>query len=159
MSLELNNLHVTTAGKEIVKGLSLTLKPGEVQAIMGPNGSGKSTLANALMGHPKYQITKGKIILDKIDITNESADKRARAGLFLSMQYPPEIPGVTITSFLRVAVGAMRGESQNPITFHKKLLEKMKELHMDPEFAKRAVNTGFSRGEQKRAETLQLHIF
>jgi len=156
MSLIIKNLHVTTAGKEIVKGLSLTLKPGEVQAIMGPNGSGKSTLANALMGHPKYQITKGKIILDDAEITNESADKRARAGLFLSMQYPPEIPGVTITSFLRVAVGAMLGESQNPITFHKKLLEKMKELHMDPEFAKRAVNTGFSGGEKKRAEILQL---
>lgn len=158
MSLELKNLHINVENKEIVTGLSLTVRPGEVHAIMGPNGSGKSTLANALLGHPKYKITKGKIILDGKDITNEPADRKAKRGLFLSSQYPPEIPGVTLTSFLRLATGTLTGEHQNPISFYKKLLEKMAELNIAPEFAKRHLNTGFSGGEKKKMEILQLAV-
>ncbi len=158
MSLELKNLYVSASDKPIVHGLSLMLKKGQVHAIMGPNGSGKSTLANALMGHPKYQITKGKIKLDELDITNLTPDKRARAGLFLSMQYPPEIPGVSIANFLRLSAGALRGQNQNPIAFHKELNERMKELGIDPSFASRHINLGFSGGERKRLEILQLLI-
>ena len=173
MSLELQNLHISAGGKPIVKGLSLILKKGEVQAIMGPNGSGKSTLANTLMGHPKYKITSGKIILDGKDITSLSTEKRAKLGLFLSMQYPPEIPGVTLANFLRVAtqslspslggkglrlpaatstkVGGEGSPKLNPIAFHKILLEKMNTLGINPEFATRHLNTGFSGGEKKKS--------
>ena len=169
MSLILKNLHISAgdphsaqgsvgASKPIVRGLDLEIKPGEVHAIMGPNGSGKSTLANTLMGHPKYQITKGKIELDSLDLTNLTPDKRAKAGLFLSMQYPPEIPGVSISSFLRLSAGALRGKTENPITFHKELNERMKELGIDPSFASRHINLGFSGGERKRLEILQLLI-
>ncbi|MSU75715.1 MAG: Fe-S cluster assembly ATPase SufC [Candidatus Magasanikbacteria bacterium] len=158
MTLQIKNIHISAQDKPIVHGLNLEIKPGEIHAIMGPNGSGKSTLANALMGHPKYTVTKGRIIIDKKDITALSADKRARAGLFLSMQYPPEIPGVSIANFLRLSAGAMRGTNQNPITFHKELNERMKELGIDPSFASRHINLGFSGGERKRLEILQLLI-
>jgi len=156
MSLELKNLHISASGKEIVKGLNLKIKPCEVHALMGPNGSGKSTLANALMGHPKYKITQGQIFLGGHNITNESPDKRAKRGLFLSMQHLPEIPGVTLANFLRLATAARAGKNQSPLTFHKELLDQMKKLRIDPEFAKRYLNTGFSGGEKKRVEILQL---
>ncbi len=142
--------------KKIIDGLSLTVKPGEIHAIMGPNGSGKSTLANAIFGHPKYTITKGKILADKKDITDKSPDKKAKAGLFLSMQNSPEINGVTVAHFLRVAVAAATGENKNPFAFHEELKAVMKRLSMDPSFAMRYLNTGFSGGEKKRAEILQL---
>lgn len=158
MSLKLKNLYISVGGKSIVQGLNLEIKPGEVHAIMGPNGSGKSTLANTLMGHPKYTVTEGAITLNKKNITEEKPDKRAHQGLFLSMQYPPEIPGVTVSNFLRVATKAKTGKKINPIIFRQELLEKMKELHMDPGFATRYLNTGFSGGEKKRMEILQLLI-
>lgn len=145
-------------GKEILKGLSLNIKRGEVHAIMGPNGSGKSTLSNTLMGHPKYLITTGQIILDGVDITNKKPEERAKAGLFLSMQYPPEIAGVSIANFLRLAKNALTGANINPLVFYKELQKKMAELHIKEDFAKRSINAGFSGGEKKKAEILQLSI-
>ncbi len=156
MSLKINNVHIAVDGTEIVKGIDLEIKPGEVHAIMGPNGSGKSTLANALMGHPKYSITSGSVLINGEEIQNISPDKRAKKGLFLSMQYAPEIPGVTVTNFLRLAVESMTGQKKNPLTFYAELQDKMKELKIDPEFAKRYLNVGFSGGEKKRLEVLQL---
>ncbi len=156
MSLDINNLHISIADKEIVKGLSLEIEPGQVHAIMGPNGSGKSTLANTLMGHPKYTVTEGKIVVDGNEITDAEPNERAEAGLFLSMQYPTAIEGVTITKLMKSAVEAKTGETLNPVRFFQLLQEKMKELNMDPSFAKRYVNSGFSGGEKKRAEILQL---
>lgn len=158
MSLQIKNLHVSVEEKQIVKGLNLEIKPGEVHAIMGPNGSGKSTLANTLLGHPKYTITDGKIVVDLVDVTEMSTDEKAKHGLFLSMQYPPEIEGVTISNFLRLAYNSLKGTSVNPLEFHKKLVERIKEFGMDPAFATRYVNTGFSGGEKKRAEILQLAV-
>ena len=158
MSLQIQNLHVSVEDKPIVKGLNLQIKPGEVHAIMGPNGSGKSTLANTLLGHPKYTITDGKILVDATDVTEMSTDEKAKHGLFLSMQYPPEIEGVTITNFLRLAYNALKGTAVNPLEFHRKLVEKMKTFGVDPSFATRYVNTGFSGGEKKRAEILQLAV-
>ena len=156
MSLKINNLHISADQKTIVHGVSIEIKPGEIHAIMGPNGSGKSTLANAIMGHPKYTITSGQVLLDGEDITAMKVSEKAKKGLFLSMQYPPEIAGVTITNFLRTATNALTGTTQNPIKFHKALLEKMKSLGMDPAFASRYLNVGFSGGEKKRMEILQL---
>lgn len=155
MSLEIQNLHVNAAGKEIVKGLSLTINPGETHVIMGPNGAGKSTLANALLGHPKYEIN-GKILVNNKDVSKESPDQRAKDGLFLSMQYAPEIPGITVAHFLRVASGSLTGKTKNPFSFHQELLEMMKKLSMDQSFATRYLNAGFSGGEKKRTEILQL---
>lgn len=156
MSLELKNLQISIDNKIIIDDLSLTVKPGEVHVIMGPNGSGKSTLANAVFGHPKYTIGVGKVIVDKNDVTKKSPDKKAQAGLFLSMQYAPEIPGVTVAHFIRVATAAMTHENKNPFEFHEELKKMMKQLGMDTSFATRYLNTGFSGGEKKRTEILQL---
>lgn len=156
--LQIKNLKVKLIeeDKEIIHGLDLEIKSGEVHVIMGPNGSGKSTLANTIMGHPKYEVTQGNLILENEDITEAKVDEKAKKGLFLSMQYPPEIGGVTISNFLRTSVAALTGEKQNPVKFHRALLEKMKELNMNPDFANRYLNVGFSGGEKKRMEVLQL---
>lgn len=154
--LEIKDLHVEVDGQEIIKGVSLTLEEGKIHALMGPNGSGKSTLAKAVMGHPKYKITKGKVIIDGEDITEEKADKKAKAGLFMSFQHPEEISGVRITNFLRMAVNDVKGTNHSVIDFHKMLKDKMKLLDIDPSFLKRNLNEGFSGGEKKRAEMLQL---
>ncbi len=158
MSLQIKNLKVKLAeeDKEIIHGLDLEIKPREVHVIMGPNGSGKSTLANTIMGHPKYEITEGNLVLENEDITEAKVDEKAKQGLFLSMQYSPEIGGVTISNFLRTSVAALTGEKLNPVKFHRALLEKMKELNMNSDFANRYLNVGFSGGEKKRMEVLQL---
>ncbi len=160
MALEIQNLHVEVEGTQILNGINLVFEPDSIHVIMGPNGSGKSTLANALMGHPKYKITQGKIILDGKDITHEPVNIRAKAGLFLSFQYPQEVQGVTISNFLRTAVNAKRDEGNklSVIDFHKILKEKMALLKMDPAFSRRALNHGFSGGEKKRNEMLQLML-
>jgi Fe-S cluster assembly ATP-binding protein len=156
MSLKVTDLCVEVDGTEIVKGVSLEFEKGKVHALMGPNGSGKSTLALAIMGHPKYKITKGTVTLDGKDITHEKPDVRAKAGLFLSFQYPAEIPGVTISKFLRAAVNSVRETPYSVLDFHKRLKEKMAELKMDPLFSRRFLNEGFSGGEKKRTEILQM---
>lgn len=157
--LEVTDLHAEIEGKAILKGLSLTIKAGEVHAIMGPNGSGKSTLANVLMGHPSYKITSGKIIYKGKDITDLSVERRARAGMFLAFQYPTAIPGVTVANFLRTALKAVSTDEKQAVkSFRKKLKEKMGLLDMDFKFATRYVNDGFSGGEKKRLEILQMAI-
>ncbi len=158
MPLEIKNLHVVADNKEIVHDVSFYLPAGEVHAIMGPNGSGKSTLVNAIMGHPKYTITAGQIVLDGEDITHAKVTEKAIKGLFLSMQYPPEIAGVTVSKLLRTSMTALTDTKQNPIKFHELLLAKMQELNIDPAFASRSINVGFSGGEKKRLEILQLLI-
>jgi len=156
-TLKVEDLYVEVEGKEIIKGVTLEIKKGEVIALMGPNGSGKSTLSFALMGHPKYKITKGRILLDGEDITNCSADERARKGLFLSFQYPAEISGITFANFLRSAMNARNPDKKIAVfDFLKLLKEKMKQLSMPEKFAERYLNEGFSGGEKKRAEILQL---
>ena len=154
--LEIKNLHVSVDGKEILKGLSCSLALGKINALMGPNGSGKSTLANTLMGHPKYEVTQGQILFKGEDITELSADERAKKGLFLSFQYPKAISGVSISNFLRTALNSIRGEKMSVADFHILLNEKMKALDMDRAFLKRYLNDGFSGGEKKRCEILQL---
>ena len=162
--LKLENLHVALEdGTEIVKGVDLEINTNEVHAIMGPNGSGKSTLAYALMGHPAYEITDGKILLDGEDITEMAADERAQRGIFLAFQYPHAIPGVTVTSFLRSAINAVRkaknGGVDDPIAipeFRKTLLAEMDHLKVSRELASRYLNDGFSGGEKKRVEILQM---
>jgi Fe-S cluster assembly ATP-binding protein len=144
--------------KEILKGVDLTVKQGEIHAIMGPNGSGKSTLAYTIAGHPKYHVDGGSITLDGEDVLAMTVDARARAGLFLAMQYPVEIPGVAVTNFLRTAKTAIDGESPSIRTWGKEMKESMKNLRMDPSFAERNVNEGFSGGEKKRHEILQLEL-
>ena len=160
--LEIRDLFVTVetdAGETpILNGLSLTIRTGETHAIMGPNGSGKSTLAYAIAGHPKYTVTGGSITLDGEDVLEMAVDERARAGLFLAMQYPVEIPGVTVTNFLRTAKTAIDGEAPSIRQWTKDVSAAMKNLRMDPKFAQRNVNEGFSGGEKKRHEILQLEI-
>ena len=157
-TLKIENLHVSIEGKEIIKGLNLEINGGEIHAVMGPNGTGKSTLASAIMGHPKYEITEGSVFLDNEDVLEMEVDERAKAGLFLAMQYPSEVSGVTNADFLRSAINARReeGDEISLMKFIKKLDGKMAELDMGEEFAQRYLNEGFSGGEKKRNEILQL---
>ncbi|HZU78189.1 MAG TPA: ABC transporter ATP-binding protein, partial [Dehalococcoidia bacterium] len=149
-TLEVRDLHVAIDGKEIVKGVSLTVNQGEIHALMGPNGSGKSTLANTIMGHPRYTVTGGDILFQGESIVALPPDERARRGLFLSFQYPTAIPGVTMVNFLRRAVNSIRGNEMPVREFRTLLTEKMRLLKVDQEFARRYVNEGFSGGEKKR---------
>ena len=144
--------------KEILRGVNLTVNSGETHAIMGPNGSGKSTLAYSIAGHPKYTITGGTVHLDGKDILELSVDERAKAGLFLAMQYPVEVPGVSVTNFLRTAATAIRGEAPKVRTWVNEVKDAMKDLAIDSSFAERSVNEGFSGGEKKRHEILQLEL-
>jgi Fe-S cluster assembly ATP-binding protein len=154
--LEIKGLTVEIEGKQILNGLDLTVAKGEIHALMGPNGSGKSTLAYAVMGHPAYQITAGQVLLKGTDVTEMAPEERAQAGLFLAMQYPTEIPGVSLTNFLRTAVNATREEDLPVRQFMTQLREEMAALEMDEKFLQRSVNEGFSGGEKKRFEILQL---
>ncbi len=162
-TLEIKDLHVsieTEQGtKDILKGVSLTINSGEIHAIMGPNGSGKSTLATTIAGHPRYEVTSGSITLDGEDVLEMEVDERAQAGLFLAMQYPVEVPGVTMTNFLRTAKTAIDGEAPKLRTWAKEVKEAMAKLRIDADFANRNVNEGFSGGEKKRVEILQLELF
>lgn len=157
-TLEIKDLHVSIEDKEILKGVNLTLKTGEIHAIMGPNGTGKSTLSAAIMGNPNYEVTQGEILLDGQNILELEVDERARLGLFLAMQYPSEIPGITNAEFMRAAINARREEDDKISVreFLKKLDEKMDLLNMPEEMAERYLNEGFSGGEKKRNEILQL---
>jgi Fe-S cluster assembly ATP-binding protein len=157
-SLDIHNLHVSIGDKEIVKGLTLAIKSGEVHAIMGPNGTGKSTLSKAIAGHPDYKITQGDVLLDGQSIRELEPDERARAGIFLAFQYPSEITGVTIANFLRAALQARlaEGEELDATAYYTRLYEKMDMLKIDRKFTSRAVNEGFSGGEKKRCEILQM---
>src|SRR5450759_4935657 len=161
-TLEIHDLHVTVntenGVKEILRGVDLTVKAGETHAIMGPNGSGKSTLAYSIAGHPKYTVTSGTVTLDGADVLAMTVDQRARAGLFLAMQYPVEVPGVSVTNFLRTAKTAIDGTAPKLRTWTKDVKAAMELLRMDPEFAARSVNEGFSGGEKKRHEILQLEL-
>jgi Fe-S cluster assembly ATP-binding protein len=161
-TLEIKDLHVSVATedgpKEILKGVDLTIRPGETHAIMGPNGSGKSTLAYAIAGHPKYEVTSGSVTLDGEDVLEMSVDERARAGLFLAMQYPVEVPGVSTANFLRAAATAVRGEAPKLRTWVREVKQAMDDLDIGSDFADRNVNEGFSGGEKKRHEVLQLAL-
>jgi Fe-S cluster assembly ATP-binding protein len=169
--LEIRNLHAAVEDNEILKGVNLTLRSGEIHALMGPNGSGKSTLAYVIAGHPHYEVTEGDILLDGESILDMEADERARAGIFLAFQYPVAIPGVSVANFLRTAVSNVRGYTEQaknneggvigsnlmPMReFRRELNEKMKEYNVDPSFARRYLNDGFSGGEKKRTEVLQM---
>jgi Fe-S cluster assembly ATP-binding protein len=156
--LRIADLHCSVEGKEILKGIDLAVEPGNVHALMGPNGSGKSTLAFALTGHPHYDVTSGTASLDGENLLEMSPDKRARAGLFLSFQYPAAIPGIKVANFLHAARQAVRPDSLAPAKFRALLLEKMDVLGMDPAFMGRYLNDGFSGGEKKRLEMLQLAV-
>lgn len=155
-----DGLRASIEDKEILKGIQLKINGGEVHAVMGPNGTGKSTLASALMGHPKFEVTEGSVTLNGEDVLEMDVDERARAGLFLAMQYPSEIPGVTNADFLRSAINARRGEGNeiSLIKFIRQMEGKMKELDMNPEFSHRYLNEGFSGGEKKRNEILQMML-
>ena len=163
--LVIKDLHISVQGKPIIKGLNLSVKQGEIHALMGPNGSGKSTLANGLMGHPLYDVDSGEVIFNGVDILELDPNERAKLGLFLAFQYPTAIPGVSLANFLRIAVSAVRSAQTNgsenteliPMReFRKELREKMAQLGVDDSFARRYLNDGFSGGEKKRAEILQL---
>jgi len=158
MSLVIKDLHARIAEREILKGLTLTIEPGKVHAIMGPNGSGKSTLSKVLCGHEDYQVTSGEVLLDGQSILDMSIDARSRAGLFLAFQYPHEIPGVSNANFIRAAKKARlpEGEDIDAVKFYKQLYARMDQLEMDRSFTSRSVNEGFSGGEKKRNEILQL---
>ncbi|WP_026532652.1 Fe-S cluster assembly ATPase SufC [Arthrobacter sp. H41] len=162
-TLEIKDLHVSIdteqGNKPILKGVSLTINTGEIHAIMGPNGSGKSTLASTIAGHPRYTVNSGSITLDGEDVLTMSVDERARAGLFLAMQYPVEVPGVTMTNFLRTAKTALDGEAPSLRHWTKDVKAAMGQLRIDADFAQRNVNEGFSGGEKKRVEILQLELF
>jgi Fe-S cluster assembly ATP-binding protein len=161
-TLDIKDLHVVVdtddGEKEILRGVDLTVNSGEVHAIMGPNGSGKSTLAYSIAGHPKYRITQGSVTLDGQDLLDMTVDARARAGLFLAMQYPVEVPGVSMSNFLRTAATSVRGEAPKLRHWVKEVKEAMADLDIDPAFAERSVNEGFSGGEKKRHEILQLAL-
>ena len=161
-TLEINDLHVSVdtedGPKEILKGVTLTIGDGETHAIMGPNGSGKSTMAYAIAGHPKYTITSGQVLLDGQDLTEMSVDERARAGLFLAMQYPVEVPGVSVTNFLRAAKTALDGEAPKLRTWTKDVKGALAGMQLEDDFATRSVNEGFSGGEKKRHEIAQLEL-
>jgi Fe-S cluster assembly ATP-binding protein len=169
-TLEIKDLHVSIESKQILKGVNLRVAQGEIHAIMGPNGSGKSTLANTLMGHPKYKVDSGDILVNGESILGLTPDKRAKKGLFLAFQYPLEISGVPLAQFLRSAYRSVKGETQktetkgvggemiSALAFRKKLEEKLKEVDLDSSFTKRYLNEGFSGGEKKRAEILQMAI-
>jgi len=158
MSLTIENLQATVDGTPILKGLNLEVPAGEVHAIMGPNGSGKSTLSKVIAGHDDYEVTGGKVLLDGVDISELEVDERSRAGIFLAFQYPAEVPGVSNANFLRAARQARlpKGEEIDAVAFYKELYAKMDELEMDRKFTGRAVNEGFSGGEKKRNEILQM---
>jgi Fe-S cluster assembly ATP-binding protein len=162
-TLEIRDLHVTVdvgadGTKEILRGVDLTVKAGEIHALMGPNGSGKSTLAYAIAGHPKYTVTHGSVTLDGEDVLAMTVDERARAGLFLAMQYPVEVPGVSVSNFMRTAVTAVRGQAPKLREFGKEMKSAMDQLQIDSAFATRNLNEGFSGGEKKRHEILQLEM-
>lgn len=164
-TLEIRNLHAQVlptdeAGepKPILKGVNLTIKSGETHAVMGPNGSGKSTLSYTIAGHPRYEVTEGEILLDGENVLEMEVDERARAGLFLAMQYPTEVTGVSMSNFLRTAATAVRGEAPKLRHWVKEVREAMNDLEIDPSFSERSVNEGFSGGEKKRHEILQLDL-
>ncbi len=156
--LKINNLHVSIGEKKILKGLNLEIKPGEIHAIMGPNGGGKSTLSNTIMGSPKAVVEQGSILLEGEEIINLTTDQRAKKGIFLSFQYPEEIPGVTVQNFLRTAYNAVKNENISILKFEKLLKEKMALLDIKEEYANRYLNEGFSGGEKKKNEILQMSI-
>lgn len=156
--LAIRDLHVTVEGKQILRGVDLVIPQGQTHALMGPNGSGKSTLAYTLMGHPRYEVTQGEILLNGENVVEMSPEDRARKGLFLAFQYPTSIPGVSMANFLRSAVKAVRGEEVSPSEFRRLAREKMKQLKIDESFMTRYVNDGFSGGEKKRAEILQMAL-
>jgi Fe-S cluster assembly ATP-binding protein len=158
MTLEIQNLHVRTEDREILHGVDLTVRKGETNALMGPNGSGKSTLANTLMGNPVYEVTEGRILLNGEDLTEAEPDERAKAGLFMAFQYPATIPGVSVANFLRMAVNAKREEPIKVKEFGAMLRKNMELLRINPAFTSRYLNEGFSGGEKKRAEILQLAV-
>ena len=154
--LKIENLQVEIDDQEIVKGLDLEVGEGEIHAIMGPNGSGKSTLANVLMGHPRYEVTGGAVTFRGEDVFELEADERAKLGMFLAFQYPSEVPGVSVANFLRTAVNSVREEELSAMEMYRLIQDKMKIMQMDPKFAERYLNEGFSGGEKKRNEILQM---
>jgi Fe-S cluster assembly ATP-binding protein len=155
---EIQNLHVAAQGTEILKGVDLVVRPGEIHALMGPNGSGKSTLANALLGSPDHRVTAGRVLFKGEDVTDWPPDVRGKAGMFLAFQYPEEIPGVPIAQFLRQALSARRGMDMSVLELRLSIMEWMQKLGMDPSFGDRYLNEGFSGGEKKRNEILQMAI-